>query len=104
MKTFRTFPFIEKPPSLFGISLIDLVLVLGLFIALLLLGGVFFVLGWNIPQFFGFDFFLSMVILIFLRINNKNKQPHYLLSLFAFYFLQKKQFYIENGQIPIKFI
>lgn len=102
MKHFPSFPFIEKPPSLFGISLIDLLITIGIFVGLLLVVGMFFVLGWSWSGFFTLPFFITLGLLTFLKMGNRNKQTHFLISLYCFYYLQEKQFYTRTGKLSIK--
>jgi hypothetical protein len=102
MKSYGTYIFIERDPSLFGVSLFDLLIIVGVFLVLTLMGSLLFVLGLNWPGFFGIALFVSLGLFVFLKMVNKNKQPNYLLSLFSFHFLQGKQFNIDQGFLEFK--
>ncbi len=101
MKTYKSYIFIEKDPTLFGISIIDLLLVLGIFIGIILFGGFLYVLGIFWPSIFGLALFMALSLLIFLKMMNKNRQPNYLISLIAFHFLQPKIIFVQIGNLTL---
>lgn len=93
-------PHINRPLRVFGVNIIDLMILMGtLIITILFLGILNAFLGIVSPMIFPFVFLFYFVVFFVLKRANKKGYHGYLISLFAFRFFQPKTFRVKPKKI-----